>query len=65
MWVTTLNIVTLGVLLAALAYVARGTRKLDASLDALVAQQSERRRRMERDLERVSQSVAEMERAET
>lgn len=61
MWVTTLNIVTLGVLLAALAYVARGTRKLDASLDALVAQQSERRRRLERDLERVSQSVAEME----
>jgi hypothetical protein len=61
MWVTTLNIVTLAALLVALGYVARGTRKLDASLDAQLAEQSKHHRRMERDLERVRQSVAEME----
>jgi hypothetical protein len=60
MWVTTLNIVTLAALLAALGYVARGTRKLDASLSTLLAEQGERRRHVEQDLERVRQSVAEM-----
>jgi hypothetical protein len=60
MWVNTVNIVTLVSMLAALGYVAMATRKLDASLGSLLQQQSERRRDIERDLERVRQSVAEM-----
>ena len=61
MWVTiTLNLVTLVAMLAALACVANGTRKLDASLGVLLEEQRERRRRRERELERVRQSVAAM-----
>ena len=60
MWVNTVNIVTLVSMLAALGYVAVATRKLDASLGSLLQQQSERRRDIERDLERVRQAVAEM-----
>lgn len=53
MWVTTLNIVTLLSLLGALGYVAFAARKLDAGLGALVAAQSESRRDLERQVERV------------
>ena len=57
MWVTTLNIVTLVSVLAALGYVAMTTRKLDASLGSLLREQGEGRREMERQLERVRQSL--------
>jgi len=58
MWVTAVDIVTLMAILAALGYVARSTRKLDVRLDTLVAAESERRRRMEQERDRVRQSVA-------
>jgi hypothetical protein len=58
-WVTTLNIV-LASLLAALACLASGTRKLEARLGALAREQGERRRRMEGELARVRQCAAEM-----
>ncbi|HKR33263.1 MAG TPA: hypothetical protein VJT10_00410 [Steroidobacteraceae bacterium] len=61
MWVTTLNIVTLVAMLAALGYFAMTTRKLDASLGSLLHEQGEGRRVSERNLERVRQSLAEME----
>jgi hypothetical protein len=51
MWVITLSIMALAALLAALCYVASGTRKLDARLLALTQEQSERRRRVEGELE--------------
>jgi ABC-type dipeptide/oligopeptide/nickel transport system permease subunit len=62
MWVTTLNIVTLVAMLAALGYVAMTTRKLDASLGSLLHEGSEGRQVTERNLERVRRSLAEMER---
>jgi hypothetical protein len=61
MWVTTLDIVTLVAMLAALGYFAMTTRKLDASLGSLLHEQGEGRRVSERNLERVRQSLAEME----
>ena len=57
MWVTTLNIVTLVLMLAVLAYVGFAARKLDASLGSLLQDQSERLRRIERDLDRVRQAL--------
>jgi hypothetical protein len=61
MWVTTLDIVTLVAMLAALGYFAMTTRKLDAGLGSLLHEQGEGRRVSERNLERVRQSLAEME----
>jgi hypothetical protein len=61
MWGTTLMIVTLAAALAALGYVASAVRKLDSRLGALAQEQCERRRCMERELERVRQSVLEMQ----
>lgn len=61
MWVTTLDIVTLVAMLAALGYFAMTTRKLDASLGSLLHEQGEGRRVSERNLERARQSLAEME----
>jgi hypothetical protein len=61
MWVTTLNIVTLVAMLAALGYFAMTTRKLDASVGALLHEQGKSRRVSERNLERVRQTLAEME----
>lgn len=63
MWVTTLNIGTLVAMLAVLGYVAMATRKLDASLGSLLHEQGERRRAVERNVERARQSLAEMESA--
>lgn len=57
MWVTALNIVTLALMLGVLCYVAIAARKLDASLTALMDDQSERLRRIERDLDRVRQAL--------
>ena len=60
MWVITLSIVTLAAMLAALGYVASGTRRLDASLGTLLQEQREYRCSRERDLERVRQSAVEL-----
>lgn len=57
MWVTALDIVTLALMLGVLCYVAFAARKLDASLTALMDDQSERLRRIERDLDRVRQAL--------
>jgi hypothetical protein len=56
MWVTAVNIATL--VLGVLRYVAFAARKLDASLTALLDDQSERLHRIERDLDRVRQAIA-------
>jgi hypothetical protein len=56
MWVT-LNIVTFLSLLAALGYVAFAARRLDTSLGAMLEDQAERRRDIERNLERTRQSL--------
>jgi hypothetical protein len=53
--VITLSIVMLAMMLAALGYVAFGTRKLDAHLQSLLHTQSEHRHEMERDVERLRQ----------
>jgi hypothetical protein len=57
MWVTALNIVTLVLMLAVLVYVGIAARRLDASLTALLDDQGERLRRIERDLDRVRQAL--------
>lgn len=57
MWVTTLNIITLALMLAVLAYVTFSARKLEGSLDAMLAEQADRLRRIERDLDRVRQAL--------
>lgn len=57
MWVTALDIVTLALMLGVLCYVAIAARKLDASLTAMMDDQSERLRRIERDLDRVRQAL--------
>lgn len=57
MWVTALDIVTLALMLGVLCYVAFAARKLDASLTTLMDDQSERLRRIERDLDRVRQAL--------
>lgn len=57
MWVTTLNIVTLILMLAVLGYVTFAARKLHDGLTALLEDQSDRLRRVERDLDRVRQAL--------
>jgi hypothetical protein len=57
MWVTALNIVTLALMLGVLCYVALAARKLEATLTTVLDDQSERLRRMERDLDRVRQAL--------
>lgn len=61
MWATTLNIVTLVSMLAALSYVALASRKLDGSLGRLLQDQQESRRRIEGELDRLRQSAAKMQ----
>jgi hypothetical protein len=60
MWVTALNIVTLVLMLAVLGYIGVAARRLDASLTALLEEQGERLRRIERDLDRVRQALDSM-----
>jgi hypothetical protein len=57
MWVTTLNIVTLVLMLVVLGYIGFAARKLDGSLTTLLEDQSERLRKIERDLDRVRQAL--------
>ncbi|MGH8176446.1 MAG: hypothetical protein ACREV5_09315 [Steroidobacter sp.] len=57
MWVTTLNIITLALMIAVLGYVTVAARKLDERLTALLDDQSERLRKLERDLDRVRQAL--------
>lgn len=57
MWVTALNIFTLLTMLAVLIYVCNAARRLDAGLTSMLTEQSDRLRRMERDLDRVRQAV--------
>ena len=53
MWATALTICALVALLAALGYAAFTARRLEATLDALMQNQSDARGRLERELERV------------
>jgi hypothetical protein len=53
MWGTPLTIVTLMALLAVLAYIASWASRLDGRLGALLQEQSEERRRVERRVDRV------------
>jgi len=53
MWGIPLTIVTLTALLAVLAYIALWARRLDGRLGALLQEQSEQRRRVEREVDRV------------
>jgi hypothetical protein len=62
MWMIALSIVTLASALVACGYVAKSALELGAGLGALLEQQSERRRSLERELARVRQSVTELER---
>ena len=57
MWVTTLNIITLALMLVVLSYVTVSARKLEAGLDSMLAEQADRLRRIERDLDRVRQAL--------
>jgi hypothetical protein len=57
MWVTALNIFTLLAMLAVLVYVSTAARRLDEGLTSMLTEQGDRLRRMERDLDRVRQSV--------
>jgi hypothetical protein len=58
MWGTPLTIVTLTALLAVLAYIALWADRLDHRLGALLHEQSEERRRVEREVDRVRSTVA-------
>jgi hypothetical protein len=53
MWATALIICALVALFVALAYVARATRRLEATLDVLMQKQYEEKGRLQRDLDRV------------
>jgi hypothetical protein len=53
MWGTSLTIVMLTALLAVVAYIALWASRLDTRLGTLVQEQSEERRRMEREVERL------------
>jgi hypothetical protein len=53
MWATPLSIVMLTALLAVVAYIALWAGRLDTRLGALLHEQSEERRRVEREVERV------------
>ena len=57
MWVTALNIFTLLAMLAVLVYVSTAARRLDEGITSMLTEQGDRLRRMERDLDRVRQSV--------
>src|SRR5690606_5268397 len=57
MWVTGLNVFTLLAMIAVLAYVSSAARRIDQGLAAMLSEQGDRLRRMERDLDRVRQSV--------
>lgn len=57
MWVIALNIITFALMLAVLGYVAFCARKLEAGLDAMLTEQGDRLRRIERDLDRVRQAL--------
>jgi hypothetical protein len=57
MWVTAVNIITLVLMLAVLGYVTYSARKLEAGLDAMLVEQGDRLRRIERDLDRVRQAL--------
>jgi hypothetical protein len=57
MWATALTICALVALLAALGYVAFAARRLEATLGVLSRKQVETRRELERNVERVRQSV--------
>jgi hypothetical protein len=53
MWGTPLSIVMLTALLAVVAYIASRAGWLDARIGALLQEQNEERRRVEREVERV------------
>jgi hypothetical protein len=53
MWATALSICALVALLAALAYVTRTTRRLEATLDVLIQKQYEEKGRLQRERDRV------------
>jgi hypothetical protein len=53
MWATALTICALVALLAALTYVTRTTRRLEATLDVLIQKQYEEKGRLQRELDRV------------
>lgn len=57
MWVTALNLTTFVCMLAVLGYVAYCARRLESGLDAMLAEQGDRLRRIERDLDRVRQAL--------
>jgi hypothetical protein len=57
MWVATLNIVASLLTLGALLYVALCAHKMEKTLTALMEEQAERLRRVERDLDRVRQAL--------
>jgi len=57
MWVMTLNIITLVLMLAVLIYVIFFARRLESGLDALLNEQGDRLRRIERDLDRVRHAL--------
>lgn len=57
MWVTVLNIITLVLMLMVLGYVVYSARKLQSNLDALLEEQGDRLRRIERDLDRIRQAL--------
>ncbi|HEY7641256.1 MAG TPA: hypothetical protein VH814_16125 [Steroidobacteraceae bacterium] len=61
MWATALSIITLASTLVVCSYVAKGARKLEAGLGALLEQQRERGRCVERHLAQARQSLTELE----
>ena len=58
MWGTALTIVTLTALLAGVAYIALWASRLDARLGALLQKQSEERRRLQSEVERLRATAA-------
>lgn len=57
MWVNVLNIAVLLSMLGVLGYVLLSARRVEQTLTSLMEEQAERLRRMERDLDRVRQSL--------
>jgi hypothetical protein len=58
MWGTPLTIVMLTALLAGVAYIALWAGRLDTRLGALLQEQNEERRRLEREVERLRATSA-------
>jgi hypothetical protein len=58
MWGTPLTIVMLTAAVAAVGYIASQASRLDTRLGALLQEQSEERRRLEREVERVRATSA-------